>query len=525
MNIHKNPSIFQQSITLFSVIAITLLVFAPSLSGHFVNWDDPSYITNNPLIHDISPGNIYKIFTTYILGNYQPLTILTFAIEYHFFKLNPFPYHLTNLILHLLNILLVYLLIFRLSKKHFIAIFVCLFFALHPTRVESVAWITERKDVLFASLYLLGLIQYLRFLDSDNKVRRYFLYTSVCFILSLFAKPSAMSFPLALLLLDYIKSQKMNFRNFLQKIPFLLVSTLFGIIAIFGTYTPTNQVYPVTSTITEALNHSITPLGEVKASQELFSRSEQLIITCHALSTYLTKTLWIDYLSPYYPLPSKNNNYFTKDYYIAIAIIIVLALFLLRFKNKDFRFGLLFFLSTIFFNLPLSRVGSVETADRFTYIPYIGLFYLLALLFWKIYSYLRENYPSLTSISLIIPAILLITSIQNTRQYIPVWNNSYPLWTNVIEHHPHQIKGYFNRGNYYFEEENYTEALNDYKKALRIEPYNTRILYNMGNCFLRLGYLRWALETYQQVLTIDEDYILAIEKQNQIKKILNSRRE
>ncbi len=519
-NHSQKPSLLQHALTIFCIIAVTLIIFAPALQGHFLNWDDPSYITDNSLIQDISPENILKTFSTYILGNYQPLTIFTFSIEYHFFKLNPFPYHLTNLIFHLLNIVLVYILIFRLSRKYLVAILVGLFFALHPTRVESVAWITERKDVLFAFFYLLGLIQYLQFLDSGRKIRKYVFYTTLCFLLSLLSKPSAMSFPLILLLVDYIKSRTITYKNILRKIPHLFISLLFGIIAIFGTFTPTNQAYPIGETIVQTLNHTITPLDQVKASEELFPLSARLIITCRALTTYFTKTVWIDHLSPYYPLPLKRNNRFTNDYYTAITMIVLLALILSLWKNTTLRFSILFFITTIFFNLPLSRVGSVETADRFTYIPYIGLFYLLALLFEKIHQSLKSYQPKLAIVSFTIPAILLISFAINTRTYAYTWKDSYQLWTNVIKNYPNNTKGYFNRGNYFFEEERYEEALTDYKRALKIKPRNPKILYNIGNCFLRLGYLRWAFETYNQALKINPDYELAQQRKLLLKNLL-----
>jgi hypothetical protein len=483
---------------------LTFVAFSPALNNDFINWDDPFYVVNNALVHQLSLNNIRQIFSTYILGNYQPLTILHFAVDYHFFGLNPLYYHLTNILLHLLNIVLVYIFICLLSGRRLIALLTSLFFALHPIRVESVVWITERKDVLFAFFYLLGLIQYLRYLTVHRERKKYIIYTFLCFLFSLFSKPSAISFPLALFLLDYIRSRRMTFLSLSEKLPFFLVAFAFGSIAIFGTYTPTNEAYPVIDTFIKVFNQTITPLDEVKLSEEIFSFSDRFIIACHALILYAVKIIDIGHLNPYYPMPQKIDGRFSIDYYIAFFLILLLTWIVFRWRNKTFRFGIFFFVTTIFFNLPVSRIGTVEIADRFTYIPHIGLFYLLALSFEE--SFKITKLPHLHIVIKVLFSLLLITYAINTFVYTHTWKDSERLWSNVIMRYPNDIKGYLNRGNYYFENREYQKAIKDYLTALNIEPNNHRILYNTGNCFLYLNNPELALQSYDRALHIKPDY-------------------
>ena len=143
------------------VLIITFAAFSPCLKNGFINWDDDVYVIDNPLIKDLSFQGIAKIFTTIHSGLYKPLVFLSFSIEYHFFKLDPHIYHLTNIVFHLINSLLVFWLILILSDKPIIAFLVSFLFGIHPLHVESVAWIAERKDTLYAFFYLGTLIFYL----------------------------------------------------------------------------------------------------------------------------------------------------------------------------------------------------------------------------------------------------------------------------------------------------------------------------------------------------------------------------
>ena len=160
-------------LTVFLIAVVTFISFYPALKNNFTNWDDDKYVTENKVIRSISPKNIASVFTSFFAGHFQPVTILSFLLEYHLFKLNPFGYHLTNLILHLLNCLLLFWLIFILTGKISIAWITAIFFGIHPLQVESVAWISERKNVLYAFFFLGAMICYFYYLKKD-KALKYF---------------------------------------------------------------------------------------------------------------------------------------------------------------------------------------------------------------------------------------------------------------------------------------------------------------------------------------------------------------
>ena len=197
------------------LLVITFIVMQPSLKGKFLNWDDDVNIYENNNVKHLTVENIKNIFTSNVIGNYNPLSILTFTLEYHFFKEGTFYYHLNNVILHLLNAFLVFWLLMLIGLRKEWALFAALFFSVHPMRVESVAWITERKDVLFAFFYLASVICYIYYLKFKKK--RSYILVLIFFLLSLLSKIQAVSLPLTLLLVDYILKRPLKFKLILEK--------------------------------------------------------------------------------------------------------------------------------------------------------------------------------------------------------------------------------------------------------------------------------------------------------------------
>src|SRR6187431_3431288 len=202
------------------VAAVTAVCLWPMLNNEFTNWDDEFYIINNQLLR----GPDWKgIFSKQVLGNYHPLTILSYAFNFAISGLDPFSYLLVNYLFHIANTLLVFYFIWNISGKNkFIAAFVALVFGIHPMHVESVAWVAERKDVLYTFFFLLSLIQYWIFLNNAKKKNLVFCF--LFFVLSLLSKPAAIVLPFVLLLLDYWKDRPFVSKVFVEKIPFFILS-------------------------------------------------------------------------------------------------------------------------------------------------------------------------------------------------------------------------------------------------------------------------------------------------------------
>ncbi|MEJ2745724.1 MAG: hypothetical protein P8123_08595, partial [bacterium] len=214
-----------------AILIVTFISFYPCLLGGFVNFDDDRYVYRNPMIKELSWQGIGTIFTsTDYAVVYCPLVFLSYAIEYHFFGLRPYGYHVTNLILHLCNCLLVFWFISLLCRDRPTAFITALLFGVHPLRAESVAWITERKDLLYAFFFLWALICY-----CDRRARGSRIgYAGVVlfFLLSLLSKPTALVLPLVLLLCDYFQGKKIDRRNLSSKLPLFAIAAAFLILGL-----------------------------------------------------------------------------------------------------------------------------------------------------------------------------------------------------------------------------------------------------------------------------------------------------
>jgi hypothetical protein len=219
-----------RAVALVFVLAATAAAFSPCLDNGFTTWDDDIYVTDNPLVARGLPGGVPAIFTTFVSGNYHPLVVLSHAVEYRLFGLNPRPYHAVNLALHLVNTALVfYLLILVLGGDLAASAAAALFFAVHPLRVESVAWVSDRKDLLGAAFFFAGLAVYLRQIRQPGHRRHGLLL--LLFLLALLSKGTAVVFPLALLLCDWLHG-RMDRAALIGKIPLFTLSALFGAIAL-----------------------------------------------------------------------------------------------------------------------------------------------------------------------------------------------------------------------------------------------------------------------------------------------------
>ena len=284
------------------ILIIAFASFSPCLRNSFVNWDDNGYVSDNTTLKPFSLSSVKIIFTSFNLGHYHPLTMLSYALEYQFFKLNPFGYHLDNLILHLLNCLLVFWLIFILSENIFISFLTAVLFGIHPLQVESVAWISERKNLLYAFFFLSAMLAYVFYIKSNRELKYYFLGL-VLFIFSLLAKSMAVTLPLVLLLVDYFLNRKVGKAMFLDKIPFFILSLVFGIIAIFGVYS------------SGALRH-----------ENSYGLASILIVAAHGVVFYLSKIFLPLKLSCLYPYYGVGDIHFLYSIILALALALMVII-------------------------------------------------------------------------------------------------------------------------------------------------------------------------------------------------------
>jgi tetratricopeptide (TPR) repeat protein len=436
------------------ILLISFLVYLPVLNNKLLAWDDDLYLKTNPLVHSI---NLKDIFSKYVMGNYHPLTILTFAIEYKFFGLNGTGYHVINLLLHLLNVTLVFYSINLLVNKPIVALVASLLFGIHPLHVESVAWAAELKDLLYAFFFLASYILYLKYLTDHQK--KFYIFSLVLFCLSLLSKAMAASLPVVLLLTDYFKGRKINGKVILEKLPFIVLSIGFGIVAVWA---------QKSAGATEAVN---------------FSFPERMVFACYGFITYIIQLFFPLNLSAYYPYPVSNPESIPTLYYIYPVFLagLVTGIFYSLKVTRKYFFGIGFFAVTIFLVLQLLPVGGAIIADRYSYIPSIGIFYLAG----EGFNFLLNK--KLRAAAFILLGIFTIFFSIRTFLRCDVWRNDLTLWNNVIGQYQTVPLAYYNRGHVYLNEGKNDSALRDFNKAIELQPtyanaYNNRgILYMNEN--------------------------------------------
>ena len=449
---------------LLALLLLTAFVFSSTLKNDFIDtWDDGVYVTDNVMITKLDKESLVSFFTTPLNGTYVPLPLLSFAIDYKLFKLEAWGYHLHNLLLHLVCTLLVFFLLKKLKIKPVYAFFGALLFGIHPMRVESVAWVTERKDLLFSMYYLGAVLSYLFYVTEEKNRRRYYLLTLVFFIVSLFSKIQAVSLPLTLLVIDYYVGRPLKFKLLLEKVPHFLLSLGFGIAGIF----------------------ILRNVGSLEVN-EAFSLTERIFFGLHSMLLYLMKVIFPYPQSIYYPYPANPGEALPVMYYLAPVILIGLAVlvFLTRKKNKAIVFGSLFFVVNIMFLLQILSAGQAFQADRFTYIPYLGFFFLAA---WGAQYFVERNKSFSVPVFTAIPVILVIFMIM-THQRCLAWKNSETIWTDVIEQFPEKIaNAYANRASYYRKTNQWPKSIDDYTVAMRLDKKNPVSIMNRGNLYFDMG--------------------------------------
>jgi tetratricopeptide (TPR) repeat protein len=464
----------------YSALGIILLLafisYLPVLNNGFV-WDDEFYILNNPLIRTI---NLKEIFSQNVMGNYHPFTILTLATEFHFFGLSEAGYHAVNLLLHLLNIILVFHAIFLLSNKAVVALVASLLFGISPLHVESVAWAAELKDLLYTFFFLASYILYLKYLK--NLQKKFYVFALLLFLLSLLSKAMAASLPVLLVLTDYFVGRKINIKTLLEKLPFFLLALIFGVVAVFAQKTS----------------------GFIQ-DLAVFPFPQRLVFACYGFITYLFKLLLPLHLSAYYPYPVKSGANIPIQYYAYILFFIGLAaytFYLIRFSKKII-FGLGFFAITVFLVLQLLPVGGAIMADRYSYIPSIGIFYLAGEGFFWLWN---KNLKLIAIVSL---SALTVFFSAKTYSRCSVWKDEMTLWNNIISQYQTIPPVYVNRGNLLRDNNRPDEALKDYNKAIELNPRFAIAYFNRGTLFKNVKRNDEALKDFNKAIELDPSYAKA----------------
>jgi protein O-mannosyl-transferase len=486
---------------LATICIITFLCFIHNLHNQFTNWDDDYYIALDPYIKAFSWYNLKIIFTKNItLNYYHPFTMLSLAFNYHFSQMNPTAYYLTNMLIHIANVIVVFILANSLFSKLefinkkgvlFISTFSALWFGIHPMHVESVSWIAERKDVLYTFFYLVGLVSYLKYLSFPNW--KWYLITLVLFISSCLSKPMAVVFPLSLFCVDFLLNRKLEssvFRKWrkgtlIEKIPFFIVALFFGIIS----YHFTQQ------------SNSITSFSNIPIAKRLMFASYGFVM-------YISKFFAPFHLSTFYPYPCVNMElhvdmplplFYYFSFWIALLIVSLPLFASYRANNNYIRvvvFGLGFFLTNVIFELQFISAGMAIMADRYSYLSYVGLFFALTFFIHEIIN----RIPILKTVTLTMVILFTIGLAFLCYKRTEVWHNGESLFKDALEQYGDEASLFYKALGEYYQNENEPEnAIVYYGKYTRLNN-DAEVFNDMGNLYKSLKDYPDAAKYYSKLI-------------------------
>jgi len=439
------------------------IVFLPCLGAGFLpGWDDDAYILNNPLVKEFSPESVKRIFTSLHRGLYKPLTMFLFSAEYAVAGPNPAVFHAVNLFLHLANCALVFRVAGALAGGVAVPFITALFFGIHPMHVESVAWITECKDLLYTFFFLSSLLGYLKYRETGSPVP--YLLSMCAFALSLMAKPMGITLPLVLLLMDYARERKADYGIIRDKLPYAALAALFLLGALFS----------------------------IGSSGAMFNRNgysalDDITVAFSGLALYTARAFLPLNLSPIYPYPVKAAGLLPSAYYLAPLACVLLFGSLLYIWRRDraLIFGLAFYLLTIAPGLQWLQVAPSIAFDHYSYIAYIGIFYIAGTLTARFLG--RE--PSRARRATVIAICVLSAAFYGRAAYArcQTWKTPFTLWNDMLSKYPGNPSAMANRSFAYLASGDYRSALRDINSALKTDPGNADYLKTRAACLSKLG--------------------------------------
>ncbi len=480
---------------------ITFVVFGQTLGHDFVNYDDDDYVYQNPIIQKgLTLRGIVWAFTHRHERHWVPLTDISHMLDCQLYGLNAGGHHLTNLLLHTASVILLFLVLRLMTGALWRSAFVAAVFAVHPLHVESVAWVTERKDVLSGLFFMLTLWAYVRYAqckikNAKCKMQNYCL-ALLFFACGLMSKAMIATLPLVLLLLDYWPLQRVS--DFSQE------SSSLG-----------QDAKPATRNFRQLVLEKIPFLGLILAISmgALFAPKEPIVDlnlmvrSGHALLTplvYLGQMFYPAGLAVYSPPP---NSFPLGEIALAITLLAAsfVGVFVLRRKRPYFLVGWLWYLVMLAPVLVLIQQGMEIRCDRYTYLPQIGVYLLLTWAAADLCAGWRHRRVVLGGGS----TIILVALIFCARVQTSYWRNSESLWTHTLACTSDNFIGHYNLGCALLQKGNVDEAIAQYQKALQIKPDYAEACYNLGCALLQKGNVDEAIAQYQKALQIKPDYAKA----------------
>lgn len=454
---------------------LTLAVFAQTTGFQFVNYDDGFYVYHNKLVSGgLSLKGLGWVFTHADCNLYHPLTMLSLMWDYQFHELNAGGYHLTNVLLHTASVIVLFLVLKQMTGAFWRSAFVAAVFAVHPLRVESVAWVSERKDVLGGFFFMMTLAAYWFYTQKPGAPARYLMVTGA-FILALLSKPTVVTLPFVLLLLDYwpLRRAESVQKLCLEKLPWLGLALVDCALTVWGA-------------------------GKEVAAYAHVSMSSRLANAVVAYVIYLRQLFWPEGLAVFYPRPAHG---YTVRTIVLCALLLTLAgagAAAYRKRRAWLLVGWLWYLGMLIPMIGIVQAGSFAHADRMTYLAQMGV---LIAVTWQVAEWKPGR---LLAGSLM--AVVLGTFTVCAWKQTGYWRDSGRLWLRALACTRDNYMAHYNLGVDLFENGLDNEAMVQYQKTIEIKPDHAEAWNNLGNIYYRQGKIDMAMVEFKKAVQFEPDY-------------------
>lgn len=478
-------------ILLLVTCTVVVIVQWPCLWTKAYCYDDNQYLVENNLVRNPSLASAWRFLTevfrpSTVRGYYQPLAMISLMLDSAMGgePYNLYPFHRTSLLLHVLNTALMCVLLYLLFGNAIVACAVGLLYGVHPLTVETLAWIVERKTLVATLFSLSCLIAYVRYVQIGG--RRYYVLCIAMYVLALMSKPTSTLLPVAMLLLDFWPLRRLGWKSVREKIPFLCIGVISGIV----------------TTVSQASTAVI-------LTPTYYGISRVPLVIAHDIVFYLQKMVWPTNLAPFYAFPEPMNlsNPLVAAYVVGSVVLVVSLVYCLKWSRAPLTSWLIF-MAMILPTMQTLQFSDVIAADKFAYLPSVGILIIIA---WALVTWSAHRVHGQHSlrVGLMIVVVLGLACVEAyaTRGQIHRWSNTVTLYKYVQVVQPRATGAYNNLAIYYGEQKQYDKAIEELKLLLSIVPQDREAHYNMGVALQNKGDLPGALEWYNKVLKLEPNNI------------------